>query len=61
MIMARRITKCWKTIPPGDQMWVNLTDLIRHRTADRKGSVLPVDVSVGTYDVQDLIPARGEM
>jgi hypothetical protein len=43
-----------QTIAPGDQMWVNLAQLVRQRIPDRKGNVLPVDVSTATYDVRDL-------
>jgi hypothetical protein len=43
-----------QTIQPGDQMWVNLAELIRNRVPDRKGNILPVDVSAMTYDLRDL-------
>ena|GEM_PF-3364270 len=43
-----------QTIPPGDQMWVNLASLIRDRVPDRKGNVLPADLASGTYDVQQI-------
>jgi hypothetical protein len=43
-----------RTIAPGDQMWVNLAQLIRQRIPDRTGSALPVDVSTVTYDLRDL-------
>ena len=43
-----------QTIASGDQMWVNLAQLIRNRVPDRKGNVLPVDLKSVTYDVQDL-------
>jgi hypothetical protein len=45
-----------QTIQPGDQMWVNLAQLVRQRIPDRTGSTLPVDVSGVTYDLQDLTP-----
>ncbi len=45
-----------QTIQPGDQMWVNLAQLVRQRIPDRKGNTLPVDVSGTTYDLQDLSP-----
>jgi hypothetical protein len=44
------------TVPPGDQIWVNLSDLIHDRTPDRKGRVLPVDLSAVTWDLRDLTP-----
>jgi hypothetical protein len=43
-----------QTIQPGDQMWVNLAQLVRQRIPDRKGNTLPVDVSSVTYDLRDL-------
>jgi hypothetical protein len=43
-----------QTIPPGEQMLVNVGELIQKRTADRKGNVLPADLGFGTYDVKDL-------
>lgn len=46
-----------QTIAPGDQMWVNLAQLVRNRVADRNGNTLPVDLNTVTYDVKDLTPA----
>jgi hypothetical protein len=43
-------------IAPGEQMWVNLAELIHKRVPDRKGNTLPVDVSTVTFDLQDLTP-----
>lgn len=45
-----------QSIAPGDQMWVNLAELIRQHVPDRNGTFLPVDVSAVTYDLQDLTP-----
>jgi hypothetical protein len=45
-----------QSLAPGEQMWVNLEQLVRHRVADRSGNFLPVDVSAVTYDVHDLTP-----
>lgn len=50
-----------QSIPAGDQMWVNVADLIHNRTADRKGSVLPPDLTAGTFDVTDLSPGPGSL
>ena len=50
-----------QSIQPGDQMWLNVASLIRNRIADRKGNVLPTDLSFGTYDVQDLSPGLGSL
>ena len=45
-----------QTIAPGDQMWVNLAQLAQQGVPDRKGNLLPVDVSVVTYELQDQTP-----
>jgi hypothetical protein len=45
-----------QTIAPGDQMWVNLAELIRGGLPDRHGNFLPGDGSAVTYDLQDLTP-----
>jgi len=45
-----------ETIAPGDQMWVNLAQLVRQRIPDRKGNELPTDVGSVTYDLRDLTP-----
>jgi hypothetical protein len=41
-----------QTIQPGDQMWVNIAELIHSQAPDLKGNVLPADLASGTYDVQ---------
>jgi len=46
-------------IEPGEQMWLNFADLIHRRVADRKGRLLPADLTSGTYDVRDLDPGKG--
>jgi len=48
-----------QTIQPGEQMWLNLADLIHHNTPDRKGNSLSPDVTSGTYDLEDLNPGSG--
>ncbi|HEY6770654.1 MAG TPA: hypothetical protein VI386_38410 [Candidatus Sulfotelmatobacter sp.] len=48
-----------QTIQPGEQMWLNLSDLIHHGVPDRKGNALPADVTSGTYDLEDLNPGLG--
>jgi len=45
-----------QTIQPGDQMWVNIAELVRNRVPDRKGNTLPADLSSVTYDLRDLTP-----
>jgi len=43
-------------IQSGEQMWVNLADLIHNRVVDRHGNPLPADLTTGTFDVRDLTP-----
>ena len=50
---------CPQTIGPGEQMWLNFADLIHHGVPDRKGNMLPADVTSGTYDLEDLKPGLG--
>ncbi len=45
-----------QTIQPGNQMWVNIAELIHDRVPDRKGNTLPVDLTSVTYDLRDLTP-----
>jgi len=46
-----------QTIAPGDQMWVNLAQIVQKRLPDRNGNTLPVDVGSVTYSLRDLTPA----
>jgi len=48
-------------IQPGDQIVVNFADLIHNRVSDRKGNVLPADLTYGTYDVKDLGSGHGSL
>lgn len=48
-----------QTIQAGDQMWLNLADLIHHGVPDRKGNALPTEVTSGTYELEDLDPGLG--
>ncbi|HEY6770655.1 MAG TPA: hypothetical protein VI386_38415 [Candidatus Sulfotelmatobacter sp.] len=48
-----------QTIAAGDQMWLNLAELIRNRVPDRKGRTLPADLTEGTYELEDLNPGLG--
>jgi hypothetical protein len=50
-----------QALKPGEQMWVNVADLIRNRVADRKGNLLPVDLSTGTYELRDLGASPGAL
>lgn len=45
-----------QSIAPGDQMWVNLSELIQKRVADRNGNFLPTNVSTVTATVEELAP-----
>ncbi|HEY6766247.1 MAG TPA: hypothetical protein VI386_15940, partial [Candidatus Sulfotelmatobacter sp.] len=48
-----------QSIAAGDQMWLNLAELIRNRVPDRKGRTLPADLTQGTYELEDLNPGLG--
>jgi hypothetical protein len=41
-----------KTIAPGDQVWLNMGNLIHGAVPDRKGGTFPADLTFGTYDVR---------
>jgi hypothetical protein len=49
-----------QTIAPGDQMWLNLGELIQTQMPDRAGRVLPLSLTSGTYELRDLKPGPGE-
>jgi hypothetical protein len=53
---GRKTYEIQQTIRPGEQMWLNFADLIHHSVPDRKGKVLPAEVTAGTYDLEDLNP-----
>ncbi len=42
-----------RTIAPGDQLWLNLGDIIRNRVPDSKGRIFPPDLTWGTYDIRE--------
>src|SRR5581483_7238205 len=46
-----------KTIAPGDQLWLNLSDYIHNGIPDRNGKVFPTTLTAGTYELRDLKPA----
>ena len=48
-----------QSIQPGDQVFVDVVELIRNRVADRRGQTLPTDLTFGTYDVLDLSGGSG--
>ena len=48
-------------LQPGDQISVNFAELIHNRVSDRKGSVLPGDLTYGTYDIKDLGSGHGSL
>lgn len=47
-----------KTIAPGDQLWLNLGDLIHNAVPDKNGKVFPASLTSGTYNLQDLKPPK---
>jgi len=50
-----------QTIAPGDQMWVNLSRLVRQGVPDRSGNLLPAGTTAVTYDLQDLTPGGNSL
>lgn len=42
-----------RTIAPGDQLWLNLGDIIRNGVPDTKGKTFPADLTWGTYDIRE--------
>jgi hypothetical protein len=52
---GRKNYEIQQTIQPGDQMWLNLADLIHQGVPDRKGNAFPADVASGTHDLEDLV------
>jgi hypothetical protein len=43
-----------QALKPHEQMWVDVGKLIRERTPDENGAVLPPDLTMGSYEIQDL-------
>ena len=43
-----------RVIPAQDQMWVDVGKLIRDRTPDKSGTVLPADLQTGAYQLMDI-------
>ena len=43
-----------KTIPPGDQLWLNMADIIRGAVPDKNGTTFPLDLNSATYDIRQL-------
>lgn len=41
-------------LKPHEQMWVDVGKLIHEGTPDKNGSVLPSDLTMGAYEIQDL-------
>jgi hypothetical protein len=50
-----------QSIQPGDQILINVAELIHNRVADRKGHTMPADLTDGTYEVKDLGSGRGSL
>jgi hypothetical protein len=50
-----------QSLQPGDQMWANVAELIRNRVPDRKGNLLPADLTYGTYEIKDLSSGNGSL
>ena len=48
-----------KQLNPGEQLWIDLGQIIRGQIADSKGSVIPPGTTMGTYELLDLDHAAG--
>jgi hypothetical protein len=46
------------TIGPNDQWWVDIGQLIRNQVPDKDGNILPVGVSSGAYQLQEIGAVR---
>jgi hypothetical protein len=42
------------TIGPGDQLWLNMGNIIRGAVPDPKGAAFPNDLTYGTYDIRQV-------
>jgi hypothetical protein len=43
-----------QALQPGEQMWIDVGQLIRQHLPDKNGRVLPADLSSGSYEYRDL-------
>jgi hypothetical protein len=43
-----------QTLQPDEQMWVNIGQLIREHVPDKNAKTLPVDLTMGSYEIRDL-------
>lgn len=50
-----------RTLKPGQQIWLRLAELIRNQIPDRSGNTLPISLSNGTFEVQDLQSLSGSL
>jgi hypothetical protein len=48
-----------KQLGPGEQVWVDIGDLIRNQVADAKGSTISPDAMHGTYSIRDVLHKGG--
>jgi hypothetical protein len=50
-----------RTLEPGDQMWVDVGNLVREHAPDMNGSFLPENVSSGSYSIRELGTGVGSL
>jgi hypothetical protein len=43
-----------QTLQPGDQMWIDIGEMIQRQIPDKSGNVLPLDLTSGSYQFNDL-------
>jgi hypothetical protein len=43
-----------RNLRPGEQIWLDVGELIRNQVPDKKGRVMPLDTMSGSYQIEDL-------
>lgn len=42
-----------RQLEPGEQIWANLGEIIRAQIPDKNGKTIPLDVTMGSYELRD--------
>lgn len=43
-----------KRLEPGEQIWTDISDIIRNQVPDKNGKTIPAGVTMGSYELRDL-------